>query len=98
MNVEDGVNLNITQRYIRLCPMLVGLATEAVDNEDAYAFVKQMVKEMQKKVQKIKNVSLVSLDNEAQLSFSNGNAIANQSIEKLLEMVKGIKKNEGQKD
>ena len=54
-----------------------------------------MVKEMQKQVQKIKNISLVSLDNGAQLSFSNGNAIANQSIGKFLETVKGIKKNEG---
>ena len=40
MNVKDGVNLNVTQWFRGLCPMLVGLATEAVDNEDAYAFVK----------------------------------------------------------
>ncbi|XP_059454937.1 protein FAR1-RELATED SEQUENCE 5-like [Corylus avellana] len=46
MNMENGVNLNVTQRYRRLCPMLVGLATEAADNEDAYAFVEKMVKEM----------------------------------------------------
>ena len=27
-NVEDDVNLNVTQRYTKLCPILVGLATE----------------------------------------------------------------------
>ena len=98
-NVEDGMNLNVIQRYRRLCPILVGLAIEAADNEDAYAYVEKMVKEMQKQVQKIKNVSHVSLDNEAQLSLSNDNEITNQSqsVEKLLEMVKGIKKKEGQK-
>ena len=54
---------------------------------------------MQKQVQKIKNVSHVSLDNEPQLSLSNDNEIANQthSVGKLLETVKGIKKNEGRK-
>ncbi|XP_062162142.1 protein FAR-RED IMPAIRED RESPONSE 1-like [Alnus glutinosa] len=41
-NVEDDVNLNIAQRYRRLCPMLVELAIELADNEDAYAFVEKL--------------------------------------------------------
>jgi hypothetical protein len=92
-NVEDDVNLNVTQRYKRLCPILDELATEAADNEEAYPFVAKMAREMPKQVQKIKNVSRVSLDNEPQLSLSNDNEIA----KKLLETVKGINKKEGQK-
>jgi len=47
-NVEDDVNLNVAQRYRRLCPMLVELTIEVADNEDAYAFVEKLVKEMRK--------------------------------------------------
>jgi hypothetical protein len=47
--------------------MLVELAIEAADNEDACAFVKKMVKEMKKKVQNIKKGSIAALDNEDQL-------------------------------
>jgi hypothetical protein len=44
--MEDDVNLNVAQRYRRLCPMLVELAIEAANNENAYVFVKKLVKEM----------------------------------------------------
>jgi hypothetical protein len=73
--------------------MLVELAIEAADNEDACAFVKKMVKEMKKKVQNIKKGSIAALDNEDQLLSSNDNEIANHSqfVEKLLETVKGFK-------
>jgi hypothetical protein len=54
-NVEDDVNLNVTQRYRRLCLILDKLATEAANNEEAYAFVEKMAREMQKQGQKIKN-------------------------------------------
>ncbi|GLT68237.1 hypothetical protein SLA2020_404880 [Shorea laevis] len=79
--------------------MLMRLATEAADNEEAYAFVEMMVKEMHKKVHNDKKGSSIALDNETQLSLSDGNEIANhtQSVEKLLEMVKGLKKKEGKK-
>jgi zinc finger SWIM domain-containing protein 3 len=98
-NVEDDVNLNVVQRYRRLCPLLVELAIEAANNEDAYAFVEKLVKEMRKQVQDIKKGSSATLDNGAQLSLSDGNENANHtpSIEKLLETVKGIKKKEGRK-
>ncbi|XP_062158767.1 protein FAR-RED IMPAIRED RESPONSE 1-like [Alnus glutinosa] len=98
-NVEENINLNGTQRYRRLCPMLVELATEAADNEKACAFVERMVKEMKQEVQNIKKGSSAALNNEDQLLLSNGNEIANhsQSVEKLLETVKGFKKKEGRK-
>jgi hypothetical protein len=47
--------------------MLVELAIGAVDNEDAYAFVEKLVKEMRKQVQDIKKGSSVTLDNGTQL-------------------------------
>jgi len=96
-NVEDDVNLNVAQWYRRLCPMLVELAIEAADNEDAYAFVEKLVKEMWKQVQDIKKGLSVTLDNEAQLSDGNENANHTLSIKKLLETIKGIKKNESRK-
>jgi hypothetical protein len=98
-NVEENMNLNGTQRYRRLYPMLMELATEAADNEEACAFVERMVKEMKQEVQNIKKGSSVAFDNEDQLLLSNGNEIANhsQSVEKLLEIVKGFKKKEGRK-
>jgi len=79
--------------------MLVELAIEAADNEDAYAFVEKLVKEMRKQIQDIKKSSSTTLDNGAQLSLSDGNENANHtpSIEKLLETVKGIKKNDNLK-
>jgi hypothetical protein len=49
-NVQEDVNLNVTQRYRRLCPMLEKLATKVANNEDACAFVEMMVKEMKEKV------------------------------------------------
>jgi hypothetical protein len=48
--VQEDANLNVTQRYRRLCPMLEELATKAANNEDACAFVEMMVKEMKEKV------------------------------------------------
>jgi zinc finger SWIM domain-containing protein 3 len=98
-NMEDDVNLNVAQRYRRLCPMLVELAIEAANNENAYVFVKKLVKEMWKQVQDIKKGFSATLDNGAQLSLSDGNENANHtpSIENLLEMVNGIKKKEGRK-
>jgi hypothetical protein len=79
--------------------MLVELAIEGADNEDAYTFVEKLVKEIRKQVQDIKKGSSATLDNGAQLSLSDGNENANHtpSIEKLLETVKGIKKKEGRK-
>jgi hypothetical protein len=78
--------------------LLVKLATEAADNEEACAFIEMMVKEMKKKVRNIKKSSSVALNKEAQLSLLDNTEIANhiQSVEKLFETVKGIKKNEGQ--
>lgn len=98
-NVEENMNLNGTQRYRRLYPMLAELATEAADNEEACAFVERMVKEMKQEVQNIEKGLSAALDNEDQLLLSNGNEIANhcQSVEKLLEIVKGFKKKEGRK-
>jgi len=53
-NVEEDVNLNVTQRYKRLCPRLVKLVSEVADYNEAYAFVEGMVEEMEKHVQNIK--------------------------------------------
>jgi len=47
--------------------MIVELAIGAADNEDAYAFVEKLVKEMRKQVQDIKKGSSVTLDNGTQL-------------------------------
>ena len=52
-----------------------------------------------KKVRNIKKSLSIALDKEAQLSLLDGTKIANhtQSVQKLLETVKGIKKKEGRK-
>jgi hypothetical protein len=98
-NVEDDVNLNVTQRYKKLCPRVVKLVAEAVDNDEAYACVERMLEEMEKHVQNIKRCSSTTPNNEAHMSLSSGNeaAIHIPSVENLLETVKGIKKKEGRK-
>jgi len=52
-NVQEDVNLIVTQRYRRLCSMAVKLVTESTNNEEAYAFVKRMIEEMEKHAQNI---------------------------------------------
>jgi uncharacterized membrane protein len=55
-NVQEDVNLIVTQQYRRLCPRAVKLVTKSSDNEEAYAFVERMIKEMEKHVQNIKKM------------------------------------------
>ncbi|XP_059437569.1 protein FAR1-RELATED SEQUENCE 1-like [Corylus avellana] len=96
-NVEEDVNLNVAQRYRKLCPRVVKVVAEAADNDEAYAVVEGMLEEMEKHVQDIKNSS--TTDNEAHMSLPNSNetAIHTPYVENLLETVKGIKKKEGWK-
>ncbi|XP_059458348.1 protein FAR1-RELATED SEQUENCE 5-like [Corylus avellana] len=96
-NVEEDVNLNVTQRYRKLCPRVVKLVAEATDNDEAYAFVEGMLEGMEKHVQNIKNSS--TTNNEVHMSLSNGNEIAIHTpfVENLLETIKGIKKKDGRK-
>jgi hypothetical protein len=54
-NVEEDVNLNVTQQYRKLYPMVVILVAKAADNDNVYAFVDEMLEEMEKHVQNIKN-------------------------------------------
>jgi hypothetical protein len=98
-NVEEDVNLNVTQRYKKLYPRVVKLVAEAVDNDEAYVCVERMLEEMEKRVQNIKRCSSTTPNNEAHMSLSSGNeaVIHIPSVENLLETVKGIKKKEGQK-
>ena len=47
--MEEDVNLSVTQRYRRLCPKLVRLASRATDNEEAFALIEKMIEEYEKK-------------------------------------------------
>jgi hypothetical protein len=98
-NVQEDVNLIVTQRYRRMCPRAVKLVTESADNEEAYAFVERMMEEMEKHVQNIKKCSNTTPDNEAHMSLSNGNETMDHTpiVDNLLEKVKGFKKKEGRK-
>ena len=49
INVEEDVNLTATQRYRRLCPKLVRLASRAADNEETFALIEKMIEEYEKK-------------------------------------------------
>jgi zinc finger SWIM domain-containing protein 3 len=98
-NVQEDVNLIVTQRYRRMCPRAVKSVTESVDNEEAYAFVERMMEEMEKHVQNIKKCSNTTPDNETHMSLSNGNETMDHTpiVDNLLEKVKGFKKKEGRK-
>ena len=48
-SVEEDVNLTVTQRHRRLCPKLVRLASQAIDNEETSAFLERMIEEYEKK-------------------------------------------------
>ena len=48
-NMENDVNLSVTQWYRRLCPKLVWLASRAIDNENAFALIENMIEEYEKK-------------------------------------------------
>ena len=48
-NVEKDVNLSVTQRYRRLCPKLVRLASRVADNEETFALIEKMIEEYEKK-------------------------------------------------
>ena len=48
-NVEEDVNLSVTQRHRRLCPKLVRLASRAADNEEAFALIEKMIEKYEKK-------------------------------------------------
>ncbi|KAM4072621.1 hypothetical protein ACB094_11G152300 [Castanea mollissima] len=86
-NVEEDVNLSVTQRYRRLCPKLVLLASRAADNEEAFALVEKMLEEYEKKVEDIaaKNVGGHQLPHQMPLRSD------------LVERVKGLKKKDGRK-
>ncbi|XP_062175226.1 protein FAR1-RELATED SEQUENCE 5-like isoform X3 [Alnus glutinosa] len=88
-NVEEDINLNITQRYRRLCTKLMRLAAEAADTKETYAFVVRAIEEMEKKVKDIATKSLsATLDDQAHMSLAGSNEITNhaQSIEFLLDI------------
>ena len=78
---------------------MVNLVAEAIDNDEAYAFVERMLEKMEKHVQNIKRCSSTTPNNEAHMSLSGGNEVAIHipSVENLLEIIKGIKKKEGWK-
>jgi zinc finger SWIM domain-containing protein 3 len=48
-SVEDDVNLTVTQRYRRLCPKLVRLASRAADTGETSALLERMIEEYEKK-------------------------------------------------
>ena len=47
--MEEDVNFSVTQRYRRLCPKLVRLASRAADNEETFALIEKMIEEYEKK-------------------------------------------------
>jgi zinc finger SWIM domain-containing protein 3 len=92
-NVEEDINLNITQRYRRLCTKLMRLAAEAADTKETYAFVVRAIEEMEKKVKDIATKSLSATpDDQAHMSLPGSNEITNhaQSIEFLLVSLHGF--------
>ncbi|KAF3971516.1 hypothetical protein CMV_004886 [Castanea mollissima] len=98
-NVEEDVNLSVTQRYRRLCPKLVRLASRAADNEEAFALIEKMLEEYEKKVEDIaaKNVGGHQLPHQMPLRSGVENLDPNQHLEDLVERVKGLKKKDGRK-
>ncbi|XP_065625239.1 protein FAR1-RELATED SEQUENCE 5-like isoform X2 [Quercus suber] len=98
-NVEEDVNLSVTQRYRRLCPKLVRLASRAADNKEAFALIEKMIDEYEKKVEAIaaKNVAGHQLPHQMPLCSGAENLDPNQHLEDLVERAKGLKKKEGRK-
>ena len=94
-NVEKDVNLSVTQRYRRLCPKLVRLASRAAENEKAFALIEKMIEEYEKKkVEDIaaKNVAGHQLPHQMPLCSGEKNLDPNQHLEDLVERAKGLKK------
>jgi zinc finger SWIM domain-containing protein 3 len=73
-NVEEDINLNVTQRYRRLCTRLVRLATEAADTEDTYALVARAIEEMKRQMKDIATKSSsATLGDQAHMSLAGSN-------------------------
>ena len=99
-DVHGDVNLKVTQRYRRLCPRLVRLASRAAEIEEAYALVESVTKELEKQVEDIAmKFSSVSLDKSKDQMSLGGSEIMDRGkpIKNLVEKVKGLKKKEGRK-
>ncbi|KAK9996639.1 hypothetical protein SO802_021325 [Lithocarpus litseifolius] len=99
-DVHGDINLKVTQRYRRLCPRLVRLASRAAEIEEAYALVDSVTKELEKQVEDIAmKFSSVSFDNSKHQMSLGGSEIADhgEPIKNLVEKVKGLKKKEGRK-
>ena len=99
INVEEDVNLSVIQRYKRLCPKLVRLASRAMDNEEAFALIEKMIEKYEKKVEDIaaKNVVGHQLSHQMPLCSGEENLDPNQHLDDLLERAKGLKKKESRK-
>ncbi|KAL0012426.1 hypothetical protein SO802_007534 [Lithocarpus litseifolius] len=99
-DVHGFVNLKVTQRYKRLCPRLVRLASRAAEIKETYTLVESVTKELVKQVEDIAmKFSSVSLDNSKDQMSLGGSEIVDhgEPIKDLVEKVKGLKKKEGRK-
>ena len=84
--MEEDVNLTNTNRYRRLCPKLVRLASRAANIEKTFALIEKMIEEFEKKKKKkvediaTKNVAGHQLPHQMSLC-SNENLDTNQHLE-----------------
>ncbi|XP_061344513.1 protein FAR1-RELATED SEQUENCE 5-like [Gastrolobium bilobum] len=90
-HVQEDANLDSTQRYRKICPKLVRIATQASDCKEAYFFMEKAIEDLRKQVDEIckKNLGLENINVDLSSSFPNENHFL---------QVKGLKRRNGIKN
>ena len=75
--MKEDVNLTVTQRYRRLCPKLVRLASQAADTEETSALLERMMEEYEKKIEDILTKNVADHQLPYPLSLFGANKVVN---------------------